>query len=122
VLLGRGVFTVPHHRGMSTYLVLESSLCVLQSSIMPLPDDMRQPVRAAELEVSANVRAEVARRQRSYADVAASIGMDARIFGRSARGERPWQLDELVAVALTLDVPLIELFRFREPRRQETDQ
>lgn len=59
-----------------------------------------------DLDLSANIRAEIARQRLTYAAVADRIGMDARQFRRRTRSETPWAATELIAVSRVLGVPL----------------
>ena len=68
-----------------------------------------------EAGITGNIRAEIARAQLSYAAVADKIGLDGRTFRKSSRGERPWLLGEVIAVAEVLKVPLDELIRVCKP-------
>lgn len=70
-------------------------------------------IMQTEAGITGNIRAEIARAQLSYAAVADKIGLDGRTFRKSCRGERPWLLGEVIAVAEVVDVPLDELIRVR---------
>lgn len=54
----------------------------------------------------ANIRAEMARRGISQTTLAAAVGMSQFSISSRIRGVTAWTLDELVAVADALDVPL----------------
>lgn len=52
--------------------------------------------------VAAEVRAAAARANIRIADLAESIGMSRRTLERKVAGERPFTVDEVVAIALTV--------------------
>lgn len=52
------------------------------------------------------VRAELARKRRTQADLAAALDMTAHTLGRRLNGEVPFTIPEIVAVATYLDVSL----------------
>lgn len=60
-------------------------------------------------DVSAIVRAEVARRRVSGAALAESLGLTQTAMSRRLRGVTPFSVDELVKVARVLDMPAAEL-------------
>jgi hypothetical protein len=62
-------------------------------------------------DLSANIRAEIARQRRTYKAVADAAGMDPRQFRRRCREEVEWSGTELIAVAAALDIPLERLAR-----------
>ena len=61
--------------------------------------------------VTANVRAEMARHEKTQTDVAAILGMSQNGVSRRLRGQTAWRLSELRALAAALDVPLTALVR-----------
>lgn len=60
--------------------------------------------------VSANIRAEMARRGKTQADVAAVLGKRRQQVSQRLLGRVPFRLDELQTIAELLDVPLGSLF------------
>lgn len=56
--------------------------------------------------VAANVRAEVARRQDTQADVARVLGLSQQSVSKKLRGAVPFDLDQLEALALHYGVPV----------------
>lgn len=56
-------------------------------------------------DLSANIRAEMARQRRTSKGLAEEIGMSPRQFGRRTRDEAEWSGAELLAVACALHVP-----------------
>lgn len=57
----------------------------------------------------ANVRGEMARRGVSQSRLAESIGLSQAAVSKRLRGETPFDINELTAVAAALDVPLARL-------------
>lgn len=60
-------------------------------------------------EVGANVRAELARRDRSQADLARAIGVSQSGISKRLRGVIAFDVNELTDIARFLDVPLSDL-------------
>jgi transcriptional regulator with XRE-family HTH domain len=68
------------------------------------------PAADASRRVAANVRAEMARRAINGAQLAERIGVSPDRLRRRLRGEAPFDVDELDAVAAALDVEARDLF------------
>ena len=60
---------------------------------------------------SENVRAEIARQQRTAADVARAIGADPRLFRKRTRSEVGWSLADADAVAQQLGLDVATLLQ-----------
>jgi transcriptional regulator with XRE-family HTH domain len=63
------------------------------------PDDVRS-------RIAAEVRAEMARQNRTQRALALAIGIDQASAGVRLQGKRPFKAEELVAVAAWLGVPI----------------
>ncbi|WP_328856854.1 helix-turn-helix domain-containing protein [Williamsia herbipolensis] len=59
--------------------------------------------------VAANVRAELARRQVTVAELATRLQVGRSSIFRRLNGDLPWTVDELWSVADTLEVPIARL-------------
>ncbi|ADG97659.1 helix-turn-helix domain protein [Segniliparus rotundus DSM 44985] len=59
--------------------------------------------------VAAEVRALLARRDMTRAQLAEKIGVEYPVLCRAVKGQRPWRLDELQKVADALAVPVAQL-------------
>lgn len=59
--------------------------------------------------VTANVRAEMARRNKTQADVAAVLHLSQESVNRRFRGRIAWRINELRALADAFDVPMSAL-------------
>ena len=57
-------------------------------------------------EISANIRAEAARKGLNGRALARAVGMSPTTMGRRMRGEIPWTIRELRTISATLGVPL----------------
>lgn len=57
-------------------------------------------------QVAAEIRAELARANITYADFAPRVGLTASSFSRRMTGEIPWNTDELEIVAKELGIEL----------------
>ena len=60
-------------------------------------------------QTGANVRAEIARRGMTQAEVAAAMGVSQSQFSKRLRGTIPFNINELSTIATLLDVPLGDL-------------
>jgi transcriptional regulator with XRE-family HTH domain len=79
----------------------------------PLTDDDLGAVRLRVLSVLANIRAEVARQGARQQDLAGAVGLSQQGLSRRLKGHQPLKIDELVAIAEALQVPLLELMDTR---------
>lgn len=59
--------------------------------------------------VAAEVRAQMARKRVTQTDLAAALGVSQMTISRRLNGRAPFDVEELAAVALALDVPLATL-------------
>lgn len=62
-----------------------------------------------QLHISANIRAEAARRGKTQADLAHAIGTSRQAISQRLLGRINWRIDELQTIADFLGVPLAEL-------------
>jgi transcriptional regulator with XRE-family HTH domain len=60
--------------------------------------------------VADNVRAEMARRNKSQADIAQQLGITRQGISRRLLGRTPFDVDEIAAIARYLNVPVGVLF------------
>lgn len=67
------------------------------------------PKRTAAERVAANIRAELARKGISQAELAASLNKSQPTVSRRLLGRVPFSVDELDIIAAILDVPMAEL-------------
>lgn len=68
---------------------------------MPMPSTMDA--------TTANIRAELARANKTQSDLAAKLGISQAQVSKRLQGRIPWRLDELVATSDLLGVPLSTL-------------
>ncbi|WP_123605500.1 helix-turn-helix transcriptional regulator [Micromonospora sp. Llam0] len=73
---------------------------------MPTNDDLRRTVEA----IAAEVRAEMARQQKSQRDMAAALGMPQQVLQIRLVGRRSFRAEELALVAEVLGVPVTNFF------------
>lgn len=66
-------------------------------------------MQTATAQAGANVRAEIARRGVSQAEVSRAIGVSQSQFSKRLRGFIAFDINELAAIAQVLDVPLTDL-------------
>jgi len=59
--------------------------------------------------ISTEIRACMARGHRTQSELAAELGLSQPSVSARLKGEVPWDVDELAAVASWLDIPLAEL-------------
>lgn len=64
--------------------------------------------------LAAELRAELARRQLTYAELARRTDIGVGYVGIRMRGESPWTLEDLERVAHVLDLPLTTLIAMGE--------
>lgn len=67
--------------------------------------------------VNAELRGEIARQNRRYADVANAAGLSLVTFKRRIDGGKTFNLDELAAVCSFLKLPLVEFISRTEPSK-----
>jgi transcriptional regulator with XRE-family HTH domain len=75
---------------------------------MNAPDERSNVSRES---VAAEVRAALARAQRSGRNVAAALGWTQPYMSRRLNGDRPFDVDDLTAIADELGVPVVSFFQ-----------
>lgn len=67
------------------------------------------PIATPTERVASTIRAEMARRKRTHAELAAALGLTRSSMHRRLNGEQPLNVDELHTVAAFLDVSVSTL-------------
>lgn len=69
---------------------------------------MTQPVMDRRAKIAGEIRAELARQNKTVASLAVAIGMDPATLGRRLKGDKPFYFEELEAVSQFLGFRLSE--------------
>lgn len=71
-----------------------------------MPNERTDPATVARQAIAAEVRAEVARQQKSQRDIAAILGLPQPSVQLRLKGDRPFRAEELGRLADALGVPV----------------